>query len=94
MRWDAKADENQREIVLAIRQIGGQVQSLHRVGQGVPDLLVAYRGQWYVIEVKANGGTLTEKEEDWHARFGHLAPIMVVTSWAEVIDALMLESHA
>jgi len=35
-----------------LRSIGAEVTSLHAVGQGVPDLLVSYRGQWYLLEVK------------------------------------------
>ena len=40
----AKVDQNQSEIVSALRDFGATVTSLHRVGEGVPDLLVSFLG--------------------------------------------------
>jgi len=45
MRRTAKVDANHREIVDALRRIGAGVQSLAGVGNGVPDLLVYFRGE-------------------------------------------------
>lgn len=52
MRRAAKIDDNQPEIVSALRRVGASVQPLHTVGQGCPDLIVGFRGQNYAIEVK------------------------------------------
>ena len=90
MRFDAKADQNQQEIMRAVREFGGEVQSLHRVGQGVPDLLVAFRGNWLLVEVKTDDGELTDKEAEWHDKFGHHAPILIWRSWQDVFNALAL----
>lgn len=56
---NARADSNQAELVEALRKVGASVFSLHRVGQGCPDILVGYRGRTYLIEVKTKRGTLT-----------------------------------
>ena len=67
-------DKNQAEIVAALRKIGAVV---FIIGQPF-DLLVRFRGQWRVLEVKEVGGKLTPgqleslqslggKEEQEHA---------------------------
>lgn len=44
-RHDARADENQPAIVKAIRdRSGGEVQHLHMVGEGCPDIMVGLPG--------------------------------------------------
>ena len=48
----ARIDANQPEIVKALRDVGAFVQSLATIGKGCPDLLVAFRGKWHVLEVK------------------------------------------
>lgn len=52
MRRIAKVDDNQKSIVAALRGIGAKVQPMHAVGAGFPDLLVAYRGSIFLLEVK------------------------------------------
>lgn len=44
MRRDARVDENQPEIVEALRKAGASAIHLFRIGQGVPDLLVGVHG--------------------------------------------------
>ena len=70
MRHIAKVDANQTSIVLALRTIGASVQHLHMVGQGCPDLLVGYRGQNILLEVKdghkpPSRRILTPDEQAW-----------------------------
>jgi hypothetical protein len=67
-RWKMpkRVDANQLEIVAALRQFGASVQILSSVGHGCPDLLVAFRGKNYVMEVKMPGGKLTKDEYEWH----------------------------
>lgn len=72
MRWAAKTDANQAEIVAALRAMGATVQPLHAVGKGCPDLLVGFRGVNHLIEVKdfrasAKDRRLRDTQEDWHA---------------------------
>lgn len=71
MRRAARVDDNQREIVAALRAAGATVQPLHAVGQGCPDLLVGFRGFNLLVEVKdgkkwASQRVLTDRQKEWH----------------------------
>ena len=89
MRYAARADKNQKEIMSAIRQLGADCVTLHRLGQGAPDLLVPFAGVWTVAELKTDNGIFTPKQVKWHERFGYYAPIEIWHSWQEAIDYLM-----
>jgi hypothetical protein len=52
MRRAAKIDANQTQVVTALRAAGAVVHSLAACGNGVPDLLVAFRGQTLLMEIK------------------------------------------
>lgn len=52
MRRAAACDRNQAEIMDAFRALGFSVASLHRCGQGMPDLLLGKQGKNYLIECK------------------------------------------
>ena len=52
MRRAAKVDNTQAEIVAWLRLSGASVQSLAAIGKGCPDLLIGYKGAWYVAECK------------------------------------------
>lgn len=89
MRLRGKIDRNQPEIVRALRKLGASVQSLADIGQGCPDLLVGFRGQNFVMEVKdglavPSKQRLTTDEQEWHQ--GWRGTAIVVTS---VTDALL-----
>lgn len=51
MRRAARVDENQSDIVAALRAIGATVRVISQ-GDGIPDLLVGFRGQTFLLEVK------------------------------------------
>jgi len=74
MRYPRKRDDNEREIVHALRELGASVS--HLDDTGVPDLLVGYRGQTLLLEVKLpttkagraharDRGELTEAQAKW-----------------------------
>jgi len=63
LRRAARTDENQVEIVKAFRAAGCDVLHTHQLGQGAPDLFVAFSGIWLAIEVKGQHGKLTEAQE-------------------------------
>ena len=74
MRWAAKVDANQAEIVAALRQVGASVLVLSRVGQGCADLAAGIRGMTYFLEVKTDKGKLTPSEIDFMEMWrGHYA---------------------
>ena len=92
MRLAARTDANQEEIVKALRKLGARVQSLARMGEGVPDLLVGWRGRLLLLEVKDGSRKpselkLTPAEEEWHARWAGL-PVYVVESVEQAIATL------
>lgn len=63
---NTSTDDNQSGIVRDLRKAGATVHSLHAVGQGVPDLLVGFRGKNYLLEVKAATGSLRPSQVSWH----------------------------
>ena len=52
MSYAKKVDINQKDIVKALRENNADVFLLHMVGQGIPDLMVAYEGHTILMEVK------------------------------------------
>ena len=91
MRRAAKVDANQAEIVAALRKAGAGVCDLSAVGQGCPDLLASYRGQWFLIEVKdgqkpPSARQLTPDQNKWHAQ--HRATVRIVTSVTGALEAI------
>lgn len=65
MRNAARVDENQEEIVKALRKIGAAVEVL-----GLPlDLLVSHRGRTMVIECKTATGKLTKYQREFLSRW-------------------------
>ena len=82
MRRAARVDENQENVVKALRAVGASVQTLAAVGKGVPDLLVGYQGKTILLEVKdgrkpPSARRLTEDQLKWHGawRGGPLAVV-------------------
>ena len=81
MRRAAKVDANQDQIVSALRAAGAVVQSLAAIGSGVPDLLVAFRGNLFLLEVKdgakpKSSQKLTDKQVKWHQAWGALVEVV------------------
>ena len=92
MRRAAKIDANQPEVVAGLRKIGAVVTPLHRVGEGVSDLLVSFRQRWLVMEVKDGSlppsrRELTTDQKRWIA--AQRAPVYVVNSPQDAIDICM-----
>lgn len=92
MRRAARVDANQPEIVAALRKAGASVQPLHTVGQGCPDLLVAFRQHNFLLEVKdgskpPSARTLTDDEKEWIGAWK--APVYIVNSAQEALGLLL-----
>jgi hypothetical protein len=64
-RRAARVDANQAAIVACLRKAGATVQHLHRVADDCPDLLVGYRAQNFVIEVKMPKEQLRPGQRAW-----------------------------
>lgn len=87
-----KVDANQPDIVDALRAVGAIVQPLHMVGEGVPDLLVRYRGKLHLVEVKdgrrpPSERRLTPAQLAWHLEWAG-ADLHVVKSVSEALQAI------
>lgn len=70
----ARVDANQREIVKALRAMGVEVQHLHAVGEGCPDLLCSVNGHTFLIEAKDGSKPpskqkLTVDQIIWHKKW-------------------------
>jgi hypothetical protein len=86
MRRAAKVDANQDQIVSALRVAGATVQSLAAVGKGCPDLLVSYRGQMYLMELKHGKGKVNEQQAKWHSDWK--ADVYVVYGAEEALQVI------
>jgi hypothetical protein len=90
-RTRARVDDNQPEIVAALRKHGASVACLHQCGGGIPDLLVGFKGVNFLIEVKdglkrPSARKLTPDQHNWHELWR--GQVSIVTNCAEAI-ALM-----
>ena len=87
MRKYGKIDENQRLIVAALRDVGASVVSLASVGNGCPDVLCAYHGVNYLLEIKRDEkATLTDDQKIFHSRWN--TPISVVITVEDALRAI------
>lgn len=88
MRRAAKVDANQAAVVSALEAAGASVQSLAPIGKGCPDLLVALRGQMWLLEVKNRKarGQLEEAQKRWHEAWR--APVFTVYEPDDALRAL------
>ena len=66
-----RSDANQQQITDELRQLGVSVRSIHRLGEGLPDLLCGFHGRNYIFEVKQPGkeDTLTPAEVAFQDRW-------------------------
>lgn len=92
MRFAAAADANQKEIVAALRAAGATVIPCHAVGKGFPDLVVGFRGDTFLIEVKdpsqpKHRHELTPAQKRFHATWPG-KPIAKVFTVAEALEAI------
>jgi Holliday junction resolvase len=92
-RRAAKIDDNQPQIVEALRAVGCFVQSMAPAGQGVPDLLVGSRGRWFVMEVKDGGKAqskrkLTLDQARWLLEVRNRAPVHVVETVEQALNVI------
>ena len=89
---DHKSDDNQREIVQALRESGASVLVLSGVGRGCPDLLVGHHGLNFLLEVKnlfGRGVRLTPSEKKFMENWKGI--VFQVTSAEEALQLLSVE---
>ena len=91
MRRAARVDANQEKIVKALRACGATVRVVTQ-GDGIPDLLVGYRGYTILMEVKdgdkpPSARKLTEDEEKFFKEWTG-GMIAIVNSVDEALELL------
>lgn len=89
--YKKRTDANQKKIIDALRGAGASVTDISRFGEGVPDLLVGWRGATYLLEVKTAKGKLTTSEERWFDEWRGQAA--VVRTAQEAFDAVGLAAE-
>lgn len=62
MRRIAKVDDNQQEIVKALRKAGASVYITSNVGCGFVDVVIGFRGTNYLFEIK-DGSKPTSRQK-------------------------------
>lgn len=65
MRYAARADRNQKQIMYELRALGYSVRTTHRIGQGFPDLAVGKFSRTVLVELKMPGEPLTADEHEF-----------------------------
>lgn len=78
-----KRDVNESQIVTYLRDLGCSVQRLQG-SQGLPDLLVGFRGQNFLFEVKTERGKRSLGQVRWHQNWE--GQVHTVRTIDEVID--------
>lgn len=93
MRRFAKIDDNQPDIVQALRKAGATVQSLAAIGDGCPDLLVGIGEGTILMEVKdgtkpPSKQALTPDQLTWHGAWkgGTLAVVNDIEAALRVVE--------
>jgi len=91
MRRASRVDANQEQVVSALRACGAYVRIVSQ-GDGIPDLLVGYRGHTLLLEVKdgrkpPSAQALTPAEEKFHREWPG-GGLHVVNSVEAALDIL------
>jgi Holliday junction resolvase len=97
MRRAARIDTNQPEIVDALRRAGCNVQPLHMVGKGCPDILASRGGRLVLMEIKdgakpPSARKLTADEQAWHVLWDDVrqsGALVVVESVSDALAAMV-----
>lgn len=85
LRYDAKRDSNEKEIVNTLEKMG---LSVYRLDKPL-DLLVGYNKRNFLVEVKSGTGTLTEPQKDfikdWRGQHVIISTVSQATTFANEV---------
>lgn len=82
-----RRDSTHKAIRDALVSVGATVFDTADVGGGFPDLVVGYKGQTYLFEVKGPRGRLRASQTSFHDTWRG-GPIVVVRTRGEALGAL------
>ena len=84
-----RIDSTHNAIVCALRDMGASVTSLAAVGLGVPDLVVGWRHQNFLLEVKSEKGQLNLYQKAFHRMWnGQVAVVRTPDDALRAIGAI------
>ena len=89
-----RVDANQADIVRALRKVGAIVAITSAVGSGFPDIVVAFTGGIYLLEIKdgtkpPSATKLTKDEQAFHAKWhGYVHIVYSIDDALRVIGAI------
>jgi len=92
-KYARRVDDNQSRVVAALRAIlGVSVTILSMCGEGVPDLLVGFKGRNYLFELKdpaqvPSKRVLTPAQVKWHAAW--TGQVHAVETFEEILAIVM-----
>lgn len=91
MRYAARTDDNQAELLATLEHCGYSVLPLHRIGGGCPDALVGYAGHALLVEIKSRDSRygregLQTHQQDWADAWRGPRPIVAYMA-EDVIEA-------
>lgn len=89
MRRNAKADDNQPQIVKAFRQLGYSVAHTHTIGKGFADIVIGRDGVNTLVEIKDGSKVksqrqLTNDEKEFHEAWR--GTVVIIESVEDVIE--------
>lgn len=89
-----RIDANHTKIVDSLRRCGCSVTSLADLGNGCPDLLVGFRGENFLFEVKSDTGKTNRLQNDWISRWnGQVAVIYSFDDAAAILGLYVVNEH-
>lgn len=86
-----RVDENQKALTKLFRDMGASVAILSDLGKGCPDILLGYKGQNFLVEIKngkkpPSGQKLTEPEQKFFDTWK--GQVCIVKSDTEAVDLI------
>lgn len=86
-RHAPKRDKNEAPIIDALRGVGAVCTPLS--GNGIPDVMVLWRGVITLLEIKSDKGRLTPSQIEYHAQALNVGvKIHIVHSPLEALEAI------
>ena len=85
MRFRARVDNGQKEIVEYLRKAGFSVFHTHQIGGGFPDLVIGKAGQTWLIEIKSEKGKLKQNQVEFRDNWKG-SPVQTFFSLQDAIE--------
>lgn len=91
-RRAAKVDGNHGFIRDSLRDLGFDVDDIHTVGYGMPDLIVTGQPHWapcavsLKVEIKMPGGRLTKMETEYVQALRHRSAYLIAYGFFDVLE--------